>query len=121
MEQIDTSLSYDPNYLYFDFENPESLPSHIMGTFDMFVIDPPFITSDVWEKYALTVKRLMRTSNGYILTTTIAENEELMYRLFQATSTIFKPCIPHLVYQYRTYTNFPSSILSMTNKELTAE
>lgn len=85
----------------------------------MVVIDPPFISTDVWESYAITVGQLMRAANsGLILTTTIAENDELMFRLFQAKATNFKPDIPNLVYQYMTFCNFSSQALSVINTEL---
>jgi len=88
----------------------------------MVVIDPPFIGADVWEEYAITVNHLIRKKGsigiGNILATTIAENEELMFRLFQAKPTTFKPSIPNLVYQYRAYCNFPSKMLSAINTEL---
>ena len=46
------SLSLVPLcYLYlasrYDFKQPEDLPSHVLGTFDAIVIDPPFITEEV--------------------------------------------------------------------------
>jgi len=113
-------LSYDPNFVYFDFNKPDEIPSTLIGIFDMVVIDPPFISPEVWEQYAITVGHLIRknSNDSLILTTTIAENEELMFQLFQAKPAIFKPCIPNLVYQYKTYCNFPSQVLSAINAEL---
>ena len=31
-----------------------------MNSFDMVIIDPPFITREVWEKYASTAKLLLK-------------------------------------------------------------
>ncbi len=36
--------------MFYDFNKPEEIPAEIHGTFDMIVIDPPFITREVWEK-----------------------------------------------------------------------
>jgi 16S rRNA G966 N2-methylase RsmD len=43
----------------YDFNKPEQLPSDLLNTFDMVVIDPPFITRDVWEKYSHAAKLLL--------------------------------------------------------------
>ncbi|RYH06746.1 hypothetical protein EON65_42520 [archaeon] len=32
-------------------------------SFDVVVIDPPFITEDVWRKYAAAAKVLLKTGN----------------------------------------------------------
>jgi hypothetical protein len=38
--------------VYYDFNKYEELSKDLHGYFDMVVIDPPFITREVWEKYA---------------------------------------------------------------------
>ena len=35
-------------YFCYDFNKPEEIPEEMRGTFDMCVIDPPFITREVW-------------------------------------------------------------------------
>ena len=45
----------------------------------------------------------------------IEENAELMQELLSCTPQVFKPSIPHLVYQYALYTNYASSHLSQPN------
>ena len=46
--------------MFYDFNEPDSVPQELMDSFDMVVIDPPFITREVWEKYAATAKLLMK-------------------------------------------------------------
>lgn len=49
----------------------------------MVVIDPPFITQEVWEKYAECAKMLLRencTGCMYLIST-IDENEEMIKEL----------------------------------------
>jgi hypothetical protein len=46
------------------------------------VIDPPFITREVWEKYAATAKFLMR-EDARLICTTIRENASMMSELLQ--------------------------------------
>ena len=35
-------------YFKYDFNKPEDIPNNFHGNFDMAVIDPPFITKEVW-------------------------------------------------------------------------
>ena len=56
------------------------LPSLPLGTFEMLVIDPPYITREVWAQYAITAKLLL-APNGRILLSTVAENAEMMKEL----------------------------------------
>ena len=41
---IDKQWSREPNFVLYDFNNPEDIPVNIHNTFDCVVIDPPFIT-----------------------------------------------------------------------------
>lgn len=44
----------------YDYNAPEQLPAALHGTFDCVVIDPPFITREVWAKYAQAAKLLLQ-------------------------------------------------------------
>lgn len=44
----------------YDFNNLETLPAAMHHTFDMVVIDPPFITEEVWSKYADATRLLLK-------------------------------------------------------------
>jgi hypothetical protein len=113
----------------------------------MVVIDPPFITKDVWEQYAKTAKALLKHSplrgeeqigdnqgtkehynlqqerRGLVLATTVAENQSIMEELFNAKPACFKPNIPKLVYQYNVFVNCidESNILKKKNPEIRVE
>jgi len=56
----DKKWNDDPGFVFYDFNEPENVPSDLLGSFDMVVIDPPFITREVWEKYTATAKVLMK-------------------------------------------------------------
>jgi EEF1A lysine methyltransferase 1 len=64
----------------------------------MVVIDPPFITREVWEKYAEISKLLLREEGGHALLSTIDENEEMILEVMGARKRTFRPSIPNLVY-----------------------
>ena len=88
----------------YDFNKPEELPESLYATFDMAVIDPPFITREVWAKYTDAVKLLLKKDEngqeykGNLLCSTITENKEFMKELLDVEPCAFKPSIPNLVY-----------------------
>lgn len=69
----------------------------LKGAFDMVVIDPPFITREVWEKYAECAKWLLKEGGMWLLST-IDENEEMIKELTGSVRAQFRPSIPNLVY-----------------------
>lgn len=104
-------------YQFYDYNNPTNIDDSCRGQFDLVVIDPPFISESVWELYAVTAKLLLKEDARHVIATTVDENASLMRDLFECVPTVFRPSIPHLVYQYSVYVNFPSKILSQKNLE----
>ena len=84
----------------------------------MVVIDPPFITREVWEKYTTAAKMLLKPEGGIVLGSTIDENEEFMNELLGCSRRAFRPSIPNLVYQYSLYSNYDSEGLNSANPEI---
>lgn len=84
----------------------------------MVVIDPPFITREVWEKYAVISKLLLKEEGGHALLSTIDENEEMILELMGARRRTFRPSIPNLVYQYSFYTTYEHPDLDEKNEEI---
>jgi len=54
-----TQADTEPNFCFFDFHDPAALPADLIGAFRCVVMDPPFITHDVWRLYAATARRLL--------------------------------------------------------------
>lgn len=48
------------NYVQYDFNDITTILSTMYNIFDCIVIDPPFITEIVWQKYADAVKLLLK-------------------------------------------------------------
>lgn len=203
-----------PNFVKWDYNEPEGFDKSMHHAFDCVVIDPPFITPQVWAKYAqaallllseggqylpllfaemsseslsafqcpfhfhsqfsalclccyghptvcsgrslhllpcihansvrvLAVLSCMQVSYqwqpllfpkcvclaqesnsvsvghaGKIILSTIEENAEMLKGLLEVEPQLFAPSIPHLVYQYALFTNYPSTYLSSLNPEL---
>uniref|UniRef100_A0A7S2RLB1 Protein-lysine N-methyltransferase n=1 Tax=Rhizochromulina marina TaxID=1034831 RepID=A0A7S2RLB1_9STRA len=106
-----------PGFQFYDFNDPEGLPAEMHHAFEMLVIDPPFITREVWEKYTTTAKLLLQPG-GKLLCSTVDENAEMMKELLDVHTNVFRPRIPNLVYQYSFYTNYASEGLSQVNQEI---
>jgi hypothetical protein len=76
---FDEAFARDPGFVKFDFkvgtgarcggearaetdaaaQAPDKIPAELEGRFDFVVIDPPFITTEVWEKYAAAARFLL--------------------------------------------------------------
>ncbi len=112
----------NPQFIAYDFNVPlGGVDEQLLGTYTMFVVDPPFITRDVWEKYTETINALRNEQHCQILCSTIAENEGMMKQLLDISPVTFRPFIPNLVYLYKFYTNFDSSTLGQENTEIVFE
>lgn len=109
--QYDKQWEEDPSFEFYDFNHPENINAKYHGAFDLLIMDPPFITEDVWRKYALAAEKLLKRDaqtgaiTGRVLCTTISENKELLTSLFPGlVACTWRPMIPNLVYQYEAFT-----------------
>lgn len=60
---FDDQWADDPHYVKYDYNHPHQIPAHLHHKFSLVVIDPPFITSNVWQQYAAAADMLL-TCNG---------------------------------------------------------
>eukprot|EP00798_Chlamydomonas_sp_ICE-L_P004056 gene4056-14142_t len=111
---FDDQWAKDPHFFKYDFNKPEEVPAELLGTFDCCVIDPPFITREVWEKYAATAKLLLK-EGGKVICSTVAENAPFMEELLGAKPCAFQPSIPNLIYQYNIFINFEPTLLVLSS------
>lgn len=124
---FDKKWESDPGFVFYDFNEPETFPEELRNTFDLVVVDPPFIVREVWEKYATSIKALVKPGTdetgvpcGRMLLTTVNENLPMLKEILgnEVYMTAFMPSIPNLVYQYNLYTNYPSEVFSKKNPEI---
>ena len=123
MDEVFAKKTKPECYFKYDFNKPEEIPAEMRGTFDMAVIDPPFITREVWEKYTEAVNILLKKDEnnqiqGKLLCSTIDENKEFMSELLGTHPLKFRPSIPNLVYQYSFYTNYEDEKHEEKNPEI---
>mmetsp|Transcript_6144 Transcript_6144/g.13271 ORF Transcript_6144/g.13271 Transcript_6144/m.13271 type:complete len:184 (+) Transcript_6144:1969-2520(+) len=114
---IDKKWEKHPQFVYYDFNEPEAIPADLCGKFDAILIDPPFITREVWEKYAAAA-RLLAAPGCKIVLSTIQENQDMMLELLDVKPQKFLPSIPNLVYQYFLYCSYESARFSESNPEI---
>ena len=119
---IDEQWSNDEGFHRFDYnvETESQLPAKLHHKFQLVVIDPPFVTQQVWELYAAAARWLVDPHNCKFLCSTIMENSALMQELLGCTTQLFRPSIPNLVYQYSLYANYESEALNQLNPEIDA-
>ena len=109
-------------FCFFDYNAPDKIPMQFMGQFDYVVVDPPFITQQVWSKYGEAVSFLLQghpgmkgndreAKKGKVMFTSILENHNMLEETIDGPLFIalHMPSIPHLVYQYYILTNYPPS------------
>jgi hypothetical protein len=58
--QYDKKWESDRGFVFYDFNDLNTIPASMHGTCDLVVVDPPFIVREVWEKYAAAVKLLVK-------------------------------------------------------------
>ena len=116
---LDTQWQKEPGYVCYDFNKPIGFEGadELKGTFDMVIIDPPFITREVWEKYTETARWLLKPG-GHVMGSTIQENAPFMKELLGVEPQAFMPSIPTLVYQYYLYASYESKHLKLKNPEI---
>ena len=116
---LDTQWQKEPGYVCYDFNKPIDFEGaeELKGTFDMVIIDPPFITREVWEKYTETTRWLLKPG-GHVMASTIQENAPFMKELLGVEPQVFMPSIPTLVYQYYLYASYDSKNLKEKNPEI---
>ena len=105
------------NFILYDFNHPEQIPESEHKFYDFVVIDPPFITEEVWEKYRVAVEIILKP-DGKILASTIDENAGFMMEKLKVRPIKFRPSIPNLVYQYSFYTNYEDDETEVCNPEI---
>lgn len=110
--------------MFYDFNKPEEFDQKFNDYFDMVMIDPPFITEEVWSKYAVTIKKIIQKDEngnmkGKILLSSIDENEKMLINLgLGVTKRTYRPSIPNLVYQYSFFSNYEADSLNQVNPEI---
>lgn len=120
--EFDRQWENDRGFVFYDFHRPLEVPIQMMDAFDYVVVDPPFITREVWSQYIETVQLLLK-KGGKVLFTSVLENHGMLEQGMDQGLYVplFRPSIPHLTYQYHCFTSYVATQLQFFNPELEAE
>jgi EEF1A lysine methyltransferase 1 len=120
--EFDRQWQSDRGFVFYDYHKPLQVPIQLCDSFDYVVVDPPFITREVWAQYLETVQLLLK-KGGKVLFTSVLENHGMLEQgLDQGLYVpLFRPSIPHLTYQYHCFTNYIATKLQVHNPELERE
>ncbi|CUI12950.1 methyltransferase, putative [Bodo saltans] len=120
--EFDRQWAGDRGFVFYDYHKPLQVPIQLCDSFDYVVVDPPFITREVWSQYLETVQMLLK-KGGKVLFTSVLENHGMHSQgLDQGLYVpLYRPSIPHLTYQYHCFTNYIATQLQVQNPELEPE
>ena len=122
-------LEYDKRWAgrsefrFFDFNDGVGGMGELFGSFDLCVIDPPYIDKPVWIKYLEAANQLLH-ADGDVLCTSIPENEpmiEAVWRRAQRGTHIqshkFVPVNAECLHRFAVFTTFASPSFAVLNEE----
>ncbi|KAI0474259.1 putative N6-adenine methyltransferase-domain-containing protein [Xylaria cf. heliscus] len=108
-----------PEFVFYDFAHPFKLPTHLKGTVDRMICDPPFLSDDCQTKMAMTLRWLARpatatntsssTTSLRVLICTGERMEALVNRLYRplgVRTTTYEPAHSGLKNEFLCYANF---------------
>ena len=124
-----TLLEYDKRwsgrkqFRFFDFNEGAAGLEDLWGSFDLCVIDPPYIDKAVWIKYLAAANELLKPE-GDVLCTSIPENKPMLEACWQKLergthmqSHTFIPVNSGCLHRFAVFTTFPSPSLAVKNDE----
>jgi hypothetical protein len=114
---VDLQWGKHANFVYWNYNQAGAIASSMHHQFDCVVIDPPFVTHELWAKYAEAAHLLLKPG-GKIILSTIPENAQMLKEMLDVKPQAFQPSVPHLVYQYNFFTNYESTNFAKLNPEV---
>lgn len=102
-------LHFGDSFVFYDYNEPVALPAQLKASFDLVVVDPPFLSEECLQKIAQTVHYL---TTKKILLCTGAVMTELAQQLLGVTECSFRPShINKLANEFCCYANYKTSLL----------
>lgn len=103
--------TYGDEFIFYDYNEPLSLPSNVAPqSFDIVLADPPYLSEECLSKVAKTIQYL---SKGKVLLCTGATMENLAKELLDVKTCSFLPKHNrNLSNEFRCFVNYPSRLLS---------
>lgn len=106
-----THLVFSIQFVFYDANDPESVPNEL---FDVLIIDPPFLSEEIFTKVAKTIS-IIAAPGCKLIFCTGAVMEDTIRKLWENSNnpiyqSEFIPQHPRLQNDFRMFTNYPCSM-----------
>eukprot|EP00033_Pygsuia_biforma_P001595 GCRY01001796.1.p1 GENE.GCRY01001796.1~~GCRY01001796.1.p1 ORF type:complete len:220 (-),score=8.73 GCRY01001796.1:463-1122(-) len=103
---------YGDQFVYYDFNRPESVPEPLQHHCSVIIIDPPFLNEETLSLYKKTCTLLKKTEETPLIVCSAETVEFYVKELFEAKPNIWRPVHSNrLSNPFYCYTNFESQTL----------
>lgn len=110
---------FGDSFIFYDYNKPLDVPAELEESFDLVVVDPPFLSEECLQKTAQTVHFLTRKK---ILLCTGAVMAELAETLLGVKDCGFRPThVNKLANEFHCYTNYETSVINASHNTHTAD
>ncbi|KAI3447360.1 hypothetical protein Pfo_004025 [Paulownia fortunei] len=111
---------YGTEFTFYDYNQPEDLPSSLKHSFPIVVVDPPYLSKECLEKVAETIRFLSRPGESHVLLLTGEVQRDLAAELLGLRPCGFRPQhLSKLGNEFRVFTSYdPGARLNGWEKEL---
>ncbi|KAK6152206.1 hypothetical protein DH2020_014841 [Rehmannia glutinosa] len=111
---------YGTEFTFYDYNQPDDLPSALKHSFSIVVADPPYLSKECLEKVAETIRFLSRPGESYLLLLTGEVQKDLAAELLGLRPCGFRPQhSSKLGNEFRLFTSYsPGARLAQTFGEL---
>ncbi|XP_076466132.1 EEF1A lysine methyltransferase 1-like [Babylonia areolata] len=100
---------FGEDFVFYDYQEPLRLPEEFQNSFDLVLVDPPFLSEECLCKTAVTVRHLMKDK---VLLCTGAVMTEVAERVLGVKPTPFLPRhTKQLQNEFRCFTNYNTVLL----------
>ncbi|KAJ8570587.1 hypothetical protein K7X08_037559 [Anisodus acutangulus] len=101
---------YGSEFTFYDYNQPEDLPSSLKHSYPIIVADPPYLSQECLEKTAQTISFLMRPGQPYLLLLTGEVQRDRASELLGLRPCTFRPHhSSKLGNEFRLFTNYDPS------------
>ncbi|GFY98016.1 nucleic acid binding / methyltransferase [Actinidia rufa] len=98
---------YGSEFTFYDYNQPEELPSSLKSAYEIVVADPPYLSKECLEKVTQTVSFLMRPGKSYLLLLTGEVQKDRAAELLGLYPCGFRPQhSSKLGNEFRLFTNY---------------
>lgn len=110
--EFDSRFGIYENFIYYDYNDPLSLPMELMGEIDYIIVDPPFLSVECWGNVAKSVKALLK-KNGKVCACTGVVMKRFLSEELNVTETDYSPQHANgLQNEFKAFVNYSSGLRS---------